>query len=137
MIGPRRIGLASVGLVIVAGFVGTFLLGRATAPIHDRGWAKGNAVGYDEGVATGRALQVGDTLPQAARDVGVREFQAGYRAGIADIFSTYDGGWKFDRPYVITLAPGAGGAAYRFAGRDELVAGMTYRLCPDGKTVCH
>jgi hypothetical protein len=36
---------------------------------------------------------------------GARDaFQAGYAAGANDVFGDCDGGWDYDRPYVITYA---------------------------------
>jgi hypothetical protein len=121
------VGLVAVGVVI----------GRTTAPAHDPGFAQGNAAGYAEGVAAGRLLQIGDTVPTGSKDVANTAFQTGYRAGEADAFGAYDGGWKLGAPYVVILGKGTAGAAYRFVERDELTPGTTYQLCPDGTTLCH
>ncbi len=72
-----------------------------------------------------------------SKDVAQTAFQAGYRAGENDAFGAYDGGWKLGAPYVVILGKGVGGAAYRFVERDELTPGTTYRLCPDGTSLCH
>jgi hypothetical protein len=79
--------------------VGAAAMGRATAPDNDR------AAGLEEG----RALQ----QPAAARDA----FKAGYQAGANDVFGGYDGGWDYDRPYVITLEQGSDGVTYKIATR--------------------
>jgi hypothetical protein len=125
-----------VPILVLVGVASGFLIGRSTAPVHDRGFANGNAAGYAEGVAVGRALQIGDTVPKASQSVATAAFQAGYRAGATDSFDAYDGGWRLGFPYLIVLDEGVGDTPYRFASRDELTPGTTYRLCPDGKTVC-
>jgi hypothetical protein len=125
------IGVAAVG--VAAGVV----IGRSTAPAHDPGFAQGNAAGYAEGVAAGRSLQIGDSVPAGSKDAAQAAFQAGYRAGDADAFGAYDGGWKLGAPYVVILGKGVAGATYRFVERDPLSPGTTYQLCADGTTVCH
>ena len=123
---------ALVVVIVLGGVGGAFVAGRHTAPIHDRGFANGEAAGYDEGLSVGRALEIGDTLPSSTRDVGVKAYQAGYLDGRNDSFGGYDGGWVIGRPYVVVLGPGVGGATYRISERDELVPGTAYRLCPGG-----
>jgi hypothetical protein len=118
--------------MVAAGVV----IGRGTAPRHDPGFAQGNAAGYAEGIAAGRALQIGDSVPTGSKDVAQTAFQAGYRAGEADAFGNYDGGWKLGAPYVVIVGEGVAGATYRFVERDQLTPGTTYRLCPDGTTLC-
>jgi hypothetical protein len=84
-----------VALLVVAAAA----LGRATAPKNDR----------QAGIQEGRALQ----QPAQARDA----FKAGYAAGANDVFGGYDGGWDYDRSYVITLQQGSNGITYRIATR--------------------
>jgi hypothetical protein len=74
-------------------------IGRVTAPQDDR----------QAGIEEGRALQ----QPAQARDA----FKAGYAAGANDVFGGYDGGWDYDRPYVITLEQGSDGVTYKIATR--------------------
>jgi hypothetical protein len=88
---------AVVGLVVA---IGVFLAGRASV---------GDERDYAAGVRDGRALQV----PPGARAA----FDDGYAAGANDVFAGYDGGWDFDRPYVITLKRGDNGITYRIASR--------------------
>lgn len=128
---------AAVAAVLLGLVAAGVVIGRATAPVQDPGFAQGNAAGYAEGVAAGRSLQVGDSVPTGSKDVAQTAFQAGYRAGEADAFGAYDGGWKLGAPYVVILGKGAAGAAYRFVERDEVTAGTTYQLCPDGTSLCH
>jgi hypothetical protein len=128
----------AAGAVVVIGMLAAaVVVGRVTAPIHDKGFAQGNAAGYAEGVAAGRSLQIGDSVPTGSKDAAQAAFQAGYRAGETDAFGAYDGGWKLGAPYVVILGKGLAGAAYRFVERDELTPGTTYRLCPDGTALCH
>jgi hypothetical protein len=86
---------ALVGVLVV----GAALVGRMTAPENDR----------EAGLREGRALQ----QPADARDA----FEAGYQAGANDVFGGYDGGWDYNRPYVITLRKGSDGITYRIATR--------------------
>jgi hypothetical protein len=88
-----------VTAVVVALILGAAALGRATAPADER----------EVGVREGRALQV----PPQARDA----FQAGYEAGENDVFGGFDGGWDYNRPYVITLKKGTDGVTYAIATR--------------------
>jgi hypothetical protein len=80
--------------------IGAGVLGRVTASEPDD---------YGAGLRDGRALQVAPD----ARDA----FEAGYAAGANDVFSGYDGGWDYDRPYVITLEKGENGITYRISSR--------------------
>lgn len=134
----RRTGFVlSSAVVVVALIAVAVIVGRATAPTRDRGFANGDAAGYAEGVAAGRALQIGDSVPKGSASATTAAFQAGYRAGETDAYGSYDGGWKLGAPYLIVLASGLGGAPYRIVNRDQLIAGTTYRLCPDGTSICH
>ena len=132
-----RLRGAAIAVVAVGMVAAGVVIGRATAPAHDPGFAHGNAAGYAEGVAAGRLLQIGDTVPNGSKDVANTAFQAGYRAGEADAFGAYDGGWKLGAPYVVVLGKGVAGAAYRFVERDEVTPGTTYQLCPDATRLCH
>jgi hypothetical protein len=134
----RRTGLVVSGTIVVAALIAAaVLIGRATAPTRDRGFAQGDAAGYAEGVAVGRALQIGDSVPKGSASATTAAFQAGYRAGETDAYGEYDGGWKLGAPYLIVLSSGVGDAPYRIVDRDQLIAGTTYRLCPDGTSICH
>jgi hypothetical protein len=134
----RRTGLTLSGAVILVGLIAAaVVVGRATAPVHDRGFAQGDAAGYAEGVAAGRALQIGDSVPKGSAAATTAAFQAGYRAGETDAYGSYDGGWKLSAPYLIVLSSGVGGAPYRIVERDQLIPGTTYQLCPDGASICH
>jgi hypothetical protein len=132
----RKTEVALVVVAVAAGG-GLFIAGRATAPAHGGDWAAGNAAGYASGVATGRALQIGDSVPKGSTKVAVDAFNSGYRAGATDAFGSYDGGWRVGFPYLIVLGEGVSGAPYQFVSRDELTPGTSYRLCADGTTICH
>lgn len=134
---PPRIQVATIGAALLVG-VGSagWVVGRSTAPDHDRGSASSTA-DYAAGLAAGRALQIGDTVPPGSKSATVTAFKAGYRAGQNDSFGAYDGGWKIGFPYVVVLADGVGGATYQIASRIQFEAGTAYRLCPDGHSICH
>jgi hypothetical protein len=126
----RRLHLRAVGIVVVVlgALLAGFVLGRQSSPgpaptsarQPDR-YTEGLAVGRASGLAEGRALQFGATLPAADRQAGEAQFRAGYRAGAEDVFSGYDGGWAIGRPYVIVLSPGVNGLTYRISHREEFV----------------
>lgn len=126
----------AVAVVVAALLAGAFLLGRYTAPAHSGSWAEGNAVGYDEGLAVGRALQVGASLPADAKDAATKAFKAGYQAGLTDSFGSYDGGWSLGQPYVVVIQKGVGDAPYRIDQRELLQPGVTYRVCKSAAGVC-
>jgi hypothetical protein len=134
----RRTQQALIGTLLLVGMgAAGWLVGRSTAPTHDRGFGAGNTSAYAAGLAAGRALQVGDSVPPASKAPTVTAFKAGYRAGQNDSFGGYDGGWKKGFPYVVVLADGVGGAAYQFASRVQFEPGTSYRLCADGHSICH
>ena len=130
---PKAVAVAAIAVAVSTG---AFLVGRQTAPAHSGTWIEGYTVGYDEGVAIGRALQVGVSLPSDTKDVATHAFQDGYRSGLADSFGGYDGGWNLGQPYVVVVARGSGGRAYRIDQRELLRAGVSYRLCKNGAAVC-
>ena len=131
-----------VGTVLAAGTA--FLTGRLTAPHQvssggsDAGsaYASGVAAGEALGVREGRALQEGAALPAGAQRPVKDAFDAGYVAGVNDVFSGYDGGWRTGVPYVITLVRGDGAVTYRIASRAEVRDGVRYALCSGGHAVC-
>jgi hypothetical protein len=127
----RRLLLREIGILVLAlGLLAVgFVLGRQTGPNpaasrsagHDDGYVQGLAVGRAGGLAQGRALQFGATLPAGDQGTAQAQFQAGYRAGAEDVFSGYDGGWALGRPYLIVLSPGLDGITYRISHREEYV----------------
>jgi hypothetical protein len=128
---------ATATVVVLAGLLAAaFLIGRFTAPPHGGSWAEGNAVGYDEGVSVGRALQVGASLPADTKDAATKAFKAGYQAGLTDSFGSYDGGWSLGQPYVVVIEKGVGDAPYRIDQRELLQPGVTYRVCKSAVGVC-
>lgn len=109
-------------LMALAG-AGLFLLGRMSAP---------DGEGYADGVREGRAEQA-----SLGRDATIKSaFDDGYRAGADDVFGGYDGGWGF-QPYLVGIVKGSNGITYRIGSRTEMRAGVNYRLCPDGRGICH
>src|SRR5262245_13722846 len=133
---PRQRTLVAVSAAVLAaaGLVG---LGRATAPAADaaraRGYHDGAVAGYADGFRAGRAeaLQEGRAtadaagLPPGASARVKGAFDDGYRAGANGAFGGYDGGWSLGRPYVIVLAKGPDGIAYRIAARAQCPGAST------------
>jgi hypothetical protein len=126
---------AALMLIGLAAAIGSFALGRTTAPHTGdagRGFTDGFQAGRSVGVQEGRALQVGQSQGSAAASA----FSSGYAAGLDDAFGGYDGGWSLAAPYLITVEAGTGGATYRIASRIELRPGVSYFLCPDKTSIC-
>ena len=133
-VAPRVNLLTLLGIVVlVAGAAGAlgFLVARSTGPSgtttvrssasdYDRGYREGLDVGQAQGIEQGRALQLGASLDPSARTTARAAFEAGYAAGVNDVFGTYDGGWALGRRYIVVLERGANGVAYRIASRQEL-----------------
>jgi hypothetical protein len=134
--------MLAVGTVLAAGL--GLLTGRLTAPHQvstpasgaGSAYASGVAAGEALGVREGRALQEGAALPANTQRPVKDAFDAGYVAGVNDVFSGYDGGWLTGVPYVITLVRGEGAVTYRIASRAEVRDGARYVLCPGGHAVC-
>ena len=134
-----------LAIVVVALAIGAalFVLGRGTAPTSHAPRASigtyidGLRDGAAQGREQGRAFQVGAQLAANDRHIARDAFRAGYAAGANDVFAGYDGGWTFSAPWVITLAPGNTGIDYRILGRTPLDPGISYYLCPDGRSLCH
>jgi hypothetical protein len=136
-------------LVVAAALVAGagILLGRATVDshvAHERGYQSGLYDGYFDGLPVGeaqgrregRALQEGSSLPPADRQAVTDAFNAGYAAGVNDVFAGYDGGWALSTPYVVTVRRGRGDISYRIASRVPLESGVAYFLCPRGHGLC-
>jgi len=134
--------LLVVGTVLAVG--AGLLTGRLTAPHQvsgrvsdaDSAYASGVSAGEALGVREGRALQEGAALPANAQRPVKDAFDAGYVAGMNDVFSGYDGGWRTGVPYVITLVRGERAVTYRIASRAEVRDGVRYALCPGGHALC-
>jgi hypothetical protein len=116
-----RIITVVVAIIVGAGLV---LIGRMSVDVrserataYSQGLADGLRDGQAEGLRTGRALQAGSTLPPQVRDLATAAFDDGYVAGWNDAFGGFDGGWQTGVPYLVTLAPGNDGLAYRISSR--------------------
>src|SRR6185437_15581754 len=124
--------LVTVGVLAAAGL---FVAGRATVDSHaarqhgyQSGYATGHYDGYFDGLQAGetqgrqdgRALQEGQELPAADRQVAADAFNDGYAAGTNDVFAGYDGGWQLSIPYVVNIEQGTGKVDYRIASREAM-----------------
>lgn len=126
----------AVGLAAVVVACGAFALGRESADRdaarkqgHADGIRAGKAVGLREGraigiragraagVLEGRALQASKSAPPGSRTAARRAFEKAYAAGANDVFSGFDGGWSFEKAYLITLRRGSGAITYRIDSR--------------------
>lgn len=123
-------GLAVVLLILVG--AGTFWAGRVTDGGPGRAPDRGYDAGHADGLREGRAEQATVNLPATDKAI----FDSGYTAGATDVFNGYDGGWDYNAPYVIVLAPASPAVTYRIESRTRLEPGVDYYLCPDGHELC-
>jgi hypothetical protein len=143
-----RVAVVAVGLAVAAGLVALGRWSAGTGAARARGYAAGQAAGYTAGytgglrdgraagVQEGRALAQTQPLPAGSRDAARAAFDRGYVAGADDAFGGYDGGWSLGVPYLITLGHPGGPITYRIVSRTEMVPGVDYYLCPDGRSIC-
>jgi hypothetical protein len=146
-----RVGrAAAIGLLVTGCFLPATVLRAANAdPGHaaDKtaadaaaagtgNYFDGLRVGAAQGRLEGRALQIGDTVPPGSRHAVEDAFKAGYTAGSNDAFTGFDGGWALAAPYIVTLAAGGAGIAYRIDSRVPLQPDVNYYLCADGHSLC-
>lgn len=144
--------------------VGGFFLGQSlTNAKYDPGkkdynkiFAAGAAAGIRSGTATGLAqgkrigtqngLQIGTA---AGKQQGLKQGEAaGKAAGYKDGFSAGVSagstaalggltGWNTNVPYVVELDPSpVNGVPYQIYSRTLMKAGISYTLCPNGRTAC-
>jgi hypothetical protein len=133
----------AAGMIIAAGAVGVGRASVDTQPARDKGYQSGLDTGYFKGLLTGevqgrregRALQAGNEVPAGDRRAVRDAFDAGYVAGGNDVFAGYDGGWA-PTPYVVSIVEGRGRVTYRISSREQLVAGVSYYLCANGRDLC-
>lgn len=145
----RTPALWAVVLAVVA--VIAVLVGRATVDTrtaYTNGVADGRSAGYSTGyydglqhgkaagLQEGRTLQEGDLAAPPTRKSVETAFTDGYVAGANDAFAGYDGGWGLSDPYVITVERGSDQVVYRINSRTPVQPGVSYYLCPDGRTLC-
>lgn len=155
---------AIAGVVAVLLGVGGFFLGQSmTNAKYDPGkkdynkiYAAGEAAGNKSGTATGLAqgkrigtqnglqigtaagkqkgLQIGEAQGKA---IGYKDgFSAGVAAGSAAALGGLTG-WNTNVPYVVELDPSpVTGVPYQIYSRTLMKAGISYTLCPNGKTAC-
>lgn len=121
---------AACGLVLVTVGVGLFFVGRLTAPTRSGSYLSGYTDGQIAGVEQGRLIQGSESLlPQDAKSAK-DAYKTGYQDGANDAFTLqFDGGWKLDAPYIVTVTHATNGITYRFAMRDTMEPGKSYYMC--------
>ena len=138
--------ILALGLVAVTVGIGV-LIGRISADTHaarqsgyraglSAGYFQGLPVGEAQGRREGRALAEGIALPAGDRAPVTHAFNDGYAAGANDVFAGYDGGWSLSMPYVVVVTQASGDITYRIESRVPIESGVSYYLCPDGRTLC-
>ena len=122
--------MAAVGLPLAAIGVGCFFAGRLTAPTRSGGYLAGYTDGQIAGVEQGRLIQGSESLLPADAKSAKDAYATGYQDGANDAFTLqFDGGWKIDAPYIVTVTHASDGITYRFASRDTMEPGKSYYLC--------
>lgn len=121
---------AGLGVALAAVGVGCFFVGRLTAPTRSGGYLSGYTDGQIAGVEQGRLIQGSESLlPQDAKSAK-DAYKTGYQDGANDAFTLqFDGGWKLNAPYIVTVTHATNGITYRFAMRDTMEAGKSYYVC--------
>jgi len=88
------------------------------------------------GVGVGAFVLGRVSAPQARAAAAPGTFRAGYLAGREAAFGSFDGGWGYGDLYVVVLRRGGPGITYRVARRWPMFAGVEYRVCGRGRTLC-
>lgn len=121
---------AAVGVGVVAIGVGCFLAGRHTAPTRSGSYLSGYTDGQLAGVEQGRLIQGSESLLPVDAKSAKDAYKTGYQDGANDAFTMqFDGGWKLNAPYIVTVTHATDGITYRFAMRDTMEPGKSYYLC--------
>jgi len=127
---------AALGITLAAIGIGCFFAGRLTAPTRSGSYLDGYTDGQIAGVEQGRLIQGSASLLPADAKSAKDAYATGYQDGANDAFTLqYDGGWKLDAPYIVTVTRATNGITYRFATRDTMEPGKSYYLCAQSK-VC-
>jgi hypothetical protein len=122
--------LAAFGLTLVAIGIGCFVAGRLTAPTRSGSYLDGYTDGQLAGVEQGRLIQGSESLLPAEAKSAKDAYANGYQDGANDAFTLqFDGGWKLDAPYIVTVTRAGNGITYRFAMRDTMEPGKSYYTC--------
>lgn len=155
---------AIAGVVALLVGVGGFFIGQSvTNSKYDPGkkdynkiFAAGTAAGVKSGTASGlsegkrigtqNGLQIGTAAgKQKGLKIGEAQGKAigykdGFAAGVAAGSTAALGGltgWNVNVPYVVELDPSpVTGVPYQIYSRTLMKAGISYTLCPNGKTAC-
>jgi hypothetical protein len=122
--------VAGFGVAIAAVGVGCFFAGRLTAPTRSGGYLAGYTDGQIAGVEQGRLYQGSQSLLPADAKSAKDAYAKGYTDGANDAFILqFDGGWKVDVPYIVTVTHASNGITYRFSMRDLMEPGKSYYSC--------
>lgn len=121
---------AAIGVVLAAVGVGCFFAGRLTAPTRSGSYLSGYTDGQLAGVEQGRLIQGSESLLPKDAKTAKDAYQTGYQDGANDAFTLqFDGGWKLNAPYIVTVTHATNGITYRFAMRDTMEPGKSYYVC--------
>jgi hypothetical protein len=129
-----RVG-AAIAVVAAVG-VGCFFVGRLSAPTRSGSYLAGYTDGQIAGVEQGRSIQGSQSILPADAKSAQDAYKKGYADGANDAFILqYDGGWKLNTPYIVTVTRATGDITYRFSMRDRMEPGKSYYTCPQS-VVC-
>jgi hypothetical protein len=126
---------AAIAVVVAVG-VGCFFVGRVSAPTRTGTYLAGYTDGQIAGVEQGRSIQGSQSILPADAKSAQDAYKKGYADGANDAFILqFDGGWKLNTPYIVTVTRAAGDITYRFSMRDRMDPGKSYYTCPQS-VVC-
>jgi hypothetical protein len=129
-----RVG-AALSVVAAVG-VGCFFAGRLSAPTRTGSYNAGYTDGQIAGVEQGRSIQGSQSILPADAKSAQDAYKKGYADGENDAFILqFDGGWKLDTPYIVTVTRATGDITYRFSMRDLMEPGKSYYACAES-VVC-
>jgi hypothetical protein len=143
---PTRVALLVVAFVAVIGAAG-FAIGRVTGDDDAEQLAVTSAASRGPTAAEQRLLarataaeaRVDRVLDRLAEErARLRRLRAQARRSTRSSASANRGAaaLRLDRPYIVTLRSGSGGADYTIGRRAPMEPGTSYRLCSDGVGIC-
>jgi len=123
-----RVGAAFT--VVAAVGASCFFVGRLSAPTLAGSYHAGYTDGQIAGVEQGRSIQGSQSILPADAKSAQDAYKKGYADGENDAFILqFDGGWKLDTPYIVTVTRATGDITYRFSMRDLMEPGKSYYAC--------
>jgi hypothetical protein len=122
--------VVAAGAVVAAVGAGCFLAGRLSAPTRTGSYLAGYTDGQIAGVEQGRSIHGSQSILPADAKSAKDAYKKGYADGANDAFILqFDGGWKLNTPYIVTVTRATSDITYRFSMRDLMEPGKSYYAC--------